>query len=99
MEPTFKDSQNILTIEVNLLPTFFFFNCKGYHPKHGRDDNGPSPHLVHALLKCLWSEQQRQGWVAELQIPKGAPSQCRVICMHETLGQLGLKVMKKQQEA
>lgn len=25
MEPKFKDSQNILTFEVNLLPTIFFF--------------------------------------------------------------------------
>lgn len=28
MEPKFKDSQNILTFEVNLLPTIFFLTAK-----------------------------------------------------------------------
>ena len=34
------------------------------------------------------------GMAAELQISKQALSPWRVICMRETLGQLGLKVMK-----
>lgn len=54
------------------------------------------PVLCHALTpcpatRCAWSEQQQQGWWPHSTRLPELPAQ-RVVCVHETLGQAGLKV-------